>query len=330
MRKSTLAVALVAALALPTAILGQQQSDLTAVTNATANVLEHIPRDGFWGPEYWTDPAPATYVVSVVGSNNLCLARVPGDIRAQVPYLKLRVCQPDDADQNLEFSPAAIDTPLFPATTNVRWRVNNRGECAGTARGVLIGAPRVDFNPCGMPDFTGGDVTHRGDRDQHVIMVRTGGNRFRLRMGDGRCWTVQGSNLSAGTQLVMEPCDGRPGQSFAFTRVGPVVDLPNQSAADKFGWRRIVGGGNPFTQPDRYRRIGGIDMPGQDIARMTTANDRGEACAAACAANSSCRSFTWVQAGVQGSAPMCWLKNGLPSQIPNSNTVSGIVRPFGT
>lgn len=324
---AALAATLAAVLTAPTALQAQGQGDLTAVQTSSARALEYMPRDTFWGPEYWTDPAPATYALSAVGSANLCVARFPGDIRAQVPYLKLKPCNTDDFDQNLEFAPAAIDTPLYPATTNVRWRVNARGECAGIARGVLIGPPRVDFNPCGMPAFTGGDATHRGDLDQHVIMVRTGGNRFRLRTNEGRCWTVQGGNMSPGTQLVMEPCDGRAGQVFAFTRTGPVIDGPNQQAADRFGWMPVRGG-DAFLQPDRFRRASGIDMPGQDIASMTTANDRGQQCAVACAANAQCRAFTWVQAGVQGDQPMCWLKNGLPGQVPNSNTVSGILRPF--
>lgn len=64
-------------------------------------------------------------------------------------------------------------------------------------------------------------------------------------------------------------------------------------------------------------------------------------CQAACKADESCRSFTWVKPGVQGpEAPCrsftwvkpgaqgvkshCWLKNDVPPPTPDGNCVSGL------
>jgi hypothetical protein len=246
-----------------------------------------------------------------------------------MPYLQTRTCNAAVFDQSFELSPAAVDTPLWPATTNVRWRVTIRGECAGVARGVLIGAPRIDINPCGMPAFTGGNPAYRGDLDQHVIMVRMAFDRYRFRVADGRCWSVGGA-VQDGAQLQLEPCDGRPGQSFQLIRQMGVADPQNQTAADLFGWIQIGARELPIggqAAPDRFRRLSRFDLPGSDIANFQTANDRGRSCAIACAGNAQCRAFTWVQAGAQFDQPWCWLKEAVPVPVANGKMVSGIMRP---
>lgn len=316
----TLALGLAAALiALPTAISAQMQP-LPRLA---------IPQDRFLGPNFWTDPVPATYTIEVVGTG-LCLNRTTPENIFQVPYIRLRACNAANFDQNFELSPAAVEAPPIPATTNVRWRVNNRGVCAGTARNVVFGAPRVDFNPCGMPAFTGGNTAFRGDADQHVIMVRARIGQYSFRMADGRCWTVGGA-VQDGAQLQMEPCDGRPGQLFQLTLQMGLAEPTNHAAAELFGWVNIGQVNNLENgpgAPDRFRRLGGLDLAGSDIESFFTDADLGMSCARQCARNSQCRSFTWVQPGAQHpDRAMCWLKNGLPAPTPNPDTISGILRP---
>lgn len=321
MRRLSIAAVIATGLAVLPGMIAAQ--DLTQLLPPP--VLQSVmARDTWLGPDQWTDPAPATYMIQVAGSDQ-CLAWANGDTRSQVPYLKLRQCDGFDANQNLELSPALAAVPLFPATSNVRWRINNRGECAGIARNVLIGAPRVDFNPCGMTIGAGGNPAFRGAEDQQLVMVRTALGRYRFRTTDGRCWSVGGA-VQEGAQLQIEPCDGRAGQVFQLTVLGGVAEPTNQDAADRFGWVQIgtVTGSNAS---DRFRRLGGIDLPGSDIANFTTAADSGRACAIACAGNRQCRSFTWVRPGVQNDAAMCWLKNSVPYVTLNGQTVSGIVRP---
>lgn len=315
-------------LAVPAALLAQQAPPPGWIPQMPMTLQVEQARDSFMGPDFWTDAVPGSYQIQVVGTN-LCLNRKSGDIRAQMPYLVLRTCNASLFDQNIELSPAAIDTPLFPATTNVRWRVNHMGECAGVARNVIFGAPRIDFNPCGMPDFTGGNSAFRGDRDQHMIMVRMGRDRYRFRVPDGRCWSVGGA-VQEGSQIQTEFCDGRPGQTFQLIRQGGVADPQNHAAADLFGWLQIGSIEFPVdgqAAPDRFRRLSRFDLPGSDIANFATASDRGRSCAVACARNGACRAFTWTQPGSQQAEAWCWLKNSVPQPVANGKFVSGIVRP---
>jgi hypothetical protein len=72
---------------------------------------------------------------------------------------------------------------------------------------------------------------------------------------------------------------------------------------------------------------GGQNLPGGDYRSFATANDGGGQCLATCLRDAACRTWSWVRPGVQGPAPMCWMKNTVPSFIPDANTTSGVVRP---
>lgn len=65
------------------------------------------------------------------------------------------------------------------------------------------------------------------------------------------------------------------------------------------------------------------DRPGRDYRRDTDVSSP-EACAAICAGEERCRAFTWVQAGVQGPGPNCWLKAAVPVPATAHFAVSGI------
>lgn len=327
----TLLIAVCAAvLAWPALLTAQQAPPANWIPQTVPTALRAPqPRDSFLGPDYWTDPVPATYRLQVAGTS-LCLTRTSPEIRAQVPFIRLRACNDALFDQSFEVSPAAVDSQLWPATSNVRWRINARGECAGTARNVVFGSPRVDFNACDLRAENGNLPEFRGALDQYVVMVRMAPGRYRFRMIDGRCWTA--GAVEDGAQMQMEQCDGRPGQSFQLVLQMGLAEPTNQTAADKFGWIQIgqtVNTESGNGAPDRFRRLSGLDMAGSDLAPgFVTENDRGLSCARACAANGQCRAFTWVQPGAQDPArAMCWLKNGVPSPSPNRDTVSGIVRP---
>lgn len=47
-------------------------------------------------------------------------------------------------------------------------------------------------------------------------------------------------------------------------------------------------------------------------------------CQKACEDDSQCRAFTFVKAGIQGSAPHCWLKNTVPQTYPDTTCISGV------
>jgi uncharacterized caspase-like protein len=65
------------------------------------------------------------------------------------------------------------------------------------------------------------------------------------------------------------------------------------------------------------------DRPGLDYRRQANIQSP-EACATICAREEQCRAFTWVQAGVQGPEPYCWLKGTVPMPKAARFAVSGI------
>ena len=60
---------------------------------------------------------------------------------------------------------------------------------------------------------------------------------------------------------------------------------------------------------------------------IATANDRGAACAQACADDDQCKGFTWVDPRARGGTAMCYKKNRLNGPVADNFTNSGIVRP---
>lgn len=59
---------------------------------------------------------------------------------------------------------------------------------------------------------------------------------------------------------------------------------------------------------------GGIDLGGAGP----------EACALACSKQNGCRSWTYVNPGVQAKGAMCWLKSDAPAPVPDKCCVTGV------
>ncbi|MEY4951631.1 MAG: hypothetical protein RL299_55 [Pseudomonadota bacterium] len=300
-------------------------ASVLALTLAALPGQLNAQASGFLGPDRWWDPAPATYQLNAVGSN-LCVTRATGDWIGQAPYLKLRTCDTSNFSQMLELAPAAVDVPPAPMLSNTRWRVNNQNQCATVARGVVFGPPRVDMHPCDQLPSAGGDTAFRGGLDQSFFLRRVSSTNVVFRTADNKCWTVQGGNLSDGTQLVVEPCTGMPNQTFALRYSIGVMDLPNMASAERFGWFRFDPG-VAVGLPDRFRSLPGLDLPGHDLASLDTDNDQGMKCARTCAENNRCRSYTWVAPGYQAAGAKCWLKSFTPDPVATAGVRSGIVRP---
>ena len=69
----------------------------------------------------------------------------------------------------------------------------------------------------------------------------------------------------------------------------------------------------------------GLNMPGQDYSLLVMKENRWELCRRACKDETQCRAWTFVNTGVQGPVPYCWLKQGSSPGHYDPNTVSGIV-----
>ena len=77
------------------------------------------------------------------------------------------------------------------------------------------------------------------------------------------------------------------------------------------------------------RRAGaeiGIDRMGGDYTSFDLPAADPALCEATCRDDGQCQAFTYVNPGVQGSSPRCWLKNVVPPQVASNCCVSGVVR----
>jgi hypothetical protein len=113
--------------------------------------------------------------------------------------------------------------------------------------------------------------------------------------------------------------------------VSDEYDIPGGRRSDfeggYFAWDRLTGGcmalkdgANTVSfEPDSNRM-------GNDYTRFEVIGDRMEICRDACAADSSCRAFTYVHAGGQGPRGMCWLKSEIPPANNDGCCISGVKR----
>lgn len=69
----------------------------------------------------------------------------------------------------------------------------------------------------------------------------------------------------------------------------------------------------------------GMNRPFSDIGMQALQKADPLACQAACISNSECRAWTYVKPGIQGPNALCWMKNPSPAQVPDLNTVSGVI-----
>jgi len=67
-----------------------------------------------------------------------------------------------------------------------------------------------------------------------------------------------------------------------------------------------------------------VDRPGSDYRSFDLPTPSPEQCQAACMNEPACVAFTYVNAGVQGPSPRCWLKNAVPQPVPQTCCVSGV------
>jgi hypothetical protein len=65
------------------------------------------------------------------------------------------------------------------------------------------------------------------------------------------------------------------------------------------------------------------DRPGQDVRSFSLSDPDPAKCQNACSVIPACRAWTYVKPGVQGVQARCWLKDGVPSPVHNTNCIPG-------
>lgn len=94
------------------------------------------------------------------------------------------------------------------------------------------------------------------------------------------------------------------------------------------GWTEAVGQRNP-PAVGGGRFEANTNRAGMDYTHFTSSGASGgqvtaQLCMSACAADQRCAAWTFVPAGIQGPAPQCWLKGGVPPATYAANMVSGV------
>ncbi|HXJ19864.1 MAG TPA: PAN domain-containing protein [Polyangia bacterium] len=78
----------------------------------------------------------------------------------------------------------------------------------------------------------------------------------------------------------------------------------------------------PQPQPRAFER--GVNRRGMDYRNFDLPSPNPELCWNECLREPRCLAYTYVHPGVQGPAPRCWLKDGVPNPTPESCCVSGV------
>ena len=69
------------------------------------------------------------------------------------------------------------------------------------------------------------------------------------------------------------------------------------------------------------------DRPGMDYKNFFLSVADPEVCQKACKDDSkTCKAWTYVKPGVQGSQARCWLKNAVPAVVSNTCCISGVMK----
>jgi hypothetical protein len=84
-----------------------------------------------------------------------------------------------------------------------------------------------------------------------------------------------------------------------------------------------AGGAAPATS-SRYQLELNVNRVGEDYRDFVPARASAELCAEACAKESRCRAWTWVNSDLEPPTGHCWLKNPAPEPAKDDCCVSGV------
>jgi hypothetical protein len=156
---------------------------------------------------------------------------------------------------------------------------------------------------------------------------------------NARCWLknqvpppvaaaccVSGAKFGGGQPVQSEPWVGMPPTQPAPPSAPPPTYQappapPPPADSPPSAWRGVP---PPAAMPPAGGLEPNVDRPGADYRSFDLAYPRPEDCRAACMAEPGCVAFTYVNPGVQGPNPRCWLKSQVPQPVTNACCVSGV------
>lgn len=127
--------------------------------------------------------------------------------------------------------------------------------------------------------------------------------------------------------LCLAACAKNP-KCEAYTFVKPGVQGPNARCYLKSG-RPSPSSNTCCTSGVKTAKMSisaqtGIDRAGSDYKNFNMVSALPDLCLAACAREASCKAYTYVKPGVQGTYARCWLKSSAPTATSSTSCTSGV------
>jgi hypothetical protein len=209
-------------------------------------------------------------------------------------------------------------------------RAGENASCLSVARGVILGAPRIELHPC---DTQSGNWIQVGADHQRFFAMQSGPRTYMLasaEVGDAsECVNLNNGGRADGTGVIRWPCARTPDQMWELEWVGVVTPDYENDLLRKTDWYRTPSGHFNILGAD------GLDLTGPAYSSFETANDGGDYCRKRCAELDQCKAWTWTGPGYvvnSNDPPKCYWKSA-PGEAINRGPASfgklrsGIVRP---
>lgn len=126
-----------------------------------------------------------------------------------------------------------------------------------------------------------------------------------------------------------ETCGGRWANSVYRTGAGGGGIAGGGGGTTGGGGTGTVGGGSSGGGATASTFDGRTNRPGGDYRNFWVDRADARICRDACAAETRCKAWTYVNPGVQGAKARCWLKSSVPPARPDNCCISGVMDSTG-
>jgi len=136
------------------------------------------------------------------------------------------------------------------------------------------------------------------------------------------------ANFNADSSFICRDSCGGDSRCQGWTWVRPGIQGPSGHCWLKFKLPALVkdnccsSGPRNFISQREMKAEARTNRPGLDYKHFDM--DSWAACEKACAADTSCAAWSYVNPGIQGPHGRCWLKGRVPNPVTDSNVVSGV------
>lgn len=224
-------------------------------------------------------------------------------------------CQTDCANngncKGFSWIQAGTYTPRDPAMCYLVSAITGRTAARGHYSAVKIAGGGGTPTPVvGANGFTAEDGTNRHGSDYKSFDLA----QPNYALCRDAC--VGDANCRAYTYLKPGAQGQANGRCFLKSEIPPAQ--PNACCISGFNSQRGISAGGGMSADDNTNRYG------SDYKNFDLSVPNYTLCRDACANDPTCKAYTFVKQGVQGSAARCWLKSAVPPSRPESCCISGI------